>query len=77
MSKIVKRSVVIGDQKTSISLEDEFWEELKTTAEIKGMSRGELVAHVALGSGMRGSGGNLSSALRLFVLEDVKKRAGV
>ena len=60
---IRKRSVVIAGHATSVSLEVEFWEALKTIAEGRGTSLNALVAAV---DGKRA--GNLSSALRVFVL---------
>jgi predicted DNA-binding ribbon-helix-helix protein len=63
-STIVKRSIVIDGHKTSISLEDPFWAELKVIAAEKDVTRSELIAMVDHDR-QRGS---LSSALRLFVL---------
>jgi predicted DNA-binding ribbon-helix-helix protein len=70
-SAIVKRSVVIGGQKTSVSLEDAFWAVLKELAREQKVPLCELVTSV---NGRR-SVGNLSSALRLFVLDHVRERA--
>jgi predicted DNA-binding ribbon-helix-helix protein len=63
-STIVKRSIVIDGHKTSISLEDQFWAELKVIAAEKDVTRSELISMVDHDR-QRGS---LSSALRLFVL---------
>ena len=63
-SPIVKRSIVIAGHKTSVSLEDAFWEGLKEIAGERHMSSSELVA--AIDSDRQH--GNLSSAIRLFVL---------
>ena len=63
-SLIVKRSVVIAGQKTSVSLEDAFWNSLKEIARAGNMSLPDLLTAIA--SGRRH--GNLSSAIRLFVL---------
>jgi CheY-like chemotaxis protein len=68
---IKKRSVMIGGRKTSISLEDQFWDVLNEIADAKGMSRSDLVNMVAREPGR----GNLSSALRLFVLENTRLQA--
>ena len=57
-SLVSKRSIVIAGHKTSVSLEDEFWNSLKQIAGERGMTLMELVAANA----------NLSSAIRLFVL---------
>jgi predicted DNA-binding ribbon-helix-helix protein len=64
-SPIVKRSVVINGHKTSISLEDEFWSEMKTIAAQRHVTLAQVVSMVDDG---RGEIGNLSSALRCFVL---------
>jgi len=65
--RIVKRSVVVAGHRTSVSLEGPFWDELKRIAETKRVSLNQLVAEV---DGRRE--GNLSSALRLLVLETLK-----
>ena len=69
MSKIIKRSVVIDGRKTSISLEDKFWEGLRDIAFADGMYINELVSKIASKNRMRNSEGNLSSELRLYVLK--------
>jgi predicted DNA-binding ribbon-helix-helix protein len=61
-----KRSVVIGRCKTSVSLEDAFWNALKEIATIRNMPLRELLA--TIDSGRQPSGG-LSSTIRLFVLD--------
>jgi predicted DNA-binding ribbon-helix-helix protein len=63
-SAVVKRSIVIAGHKTSVSLEDEFWESLKEIAGERGVTLGELVRTI---DGNRNHT-NLSSAIRLFVL---------
>jgi predicted DNA-binding ribbon-helix-helix protein len=67
-----KRSVQIAGHATSVSLEKDFWQELTIIAERRGLSLNALVAEV---DGART--GNLSSALRLLVLRDLKARAEV
>ena len=64
-SPVVKRSIVIAGHKTSVSLEDAFWKGLKDIAGGRDMTLSELVA--AIDSERRH--GNLSSAIRLFVLD--------
>jgi predicted DNA-binding ribbon-helix-helix protein len=64
-STVVKRSIVIADHRTSISLEDSFWKALKTIAKTRGETLSELVAAID----NRRHGGNLSSAIRVFVLD--------
>jgi predicted DNA-binding ribbon-helix-helix protein len=64
-SPVVKRSVVVAGHKTSVSLEDAFWEGLK---EIAGKRQKNLSDLVAVIDSQR-QHGNLSSAIRLFVLD--------
>jgi len=64
-SPVVKRSVVIAGHKTSVSLEDAFWEGLKEIAVQRQKRLSELV--VAIDSERQHD--NLSSAIRLFVLD--------
>ena len=66
-----KRSVVLQGHPTSVSLEDEFWTELKRMARQAGISLGALIERI---DGERSSA-NLSSALRLAVLADLKAAA--
>jgi predicted DNA-binding ribbon-helix-helix protein len=64
-SPVVKRSIVIAGHKTSVSLEDAFWRSLKEIATGRDMTLSDLVA--SIDSERRH--GNLSSAIRLFVLD--------
>jgi predicted DNA-binding ribbon-helix-helix protein len=63
-SLVAKRSIVVEGHKTSVSLENAFWEGLKQIAVGRGMTLSALVASIDAGRQQ----GNLSSALRLFVL---------
>ena len=63
-SPIVKRSVVLAGHKTSVSLEDAFWQGLKDIATSRRTTLSDLISSI---DGDR-ERGNLSSALRLFVL---------
>jgi predicted DNA-binding ribbon-helix-helix protein len=63
-SSVLKRSIVIAGHKTSVSLEDAFWDSLKEIAVERDMTLAELVATI---DGNRNHS-NLSSAIRLFVL---------
>ena len=65
-----KRSVTIDGHRTSVSLEDAFWTELLAIAERRGLSLNALVAAIDHDR----SPGNLSSALRLYVLDDLRTR---
>ena len=64
-SPVVKRSIVLRGHKTSVSLEDEFWKGLKEIAGKRLMTLSVLVD----GIDAHRQQGNLSSALRLFVLD--------
>ena len=64
-SPVVKRSIVIAGHKTSVSLEDAFWKGLKEIASRRDATLSELVASIDADR----QHGNLSSALRLFVLD--------
>jgi predicted DNA-binding ribbon-helix-helix protein len=72
MSAPVKRSVTIRGHRTSLSLEPQFWDELKRLAEARGASLAELVAQVDAERGVAPES-NLSSALRVFVLAALKR----
>ena len=64
-SPVAKHTVRLGGRNTSISLEDEFWQGLKEIARRHRMTVSELVGEI----NARRRHSNLSSALRLFVLE--------
>ena len=70
-SSVVKRSIIIAAQKTSVSLEDAFWEGLKDIAKAQRKTMTDLVTSVDT----QREQDNLSSALRLFVLAHYQKRA--
>ena len=63
-SSVSKHSIVIAGHKTSVSLEDQFWDSLKEIARERGMTLGASIATI---DGDR-QHANLSSAIRLFVL---------
>ena len=69
-SLVVKRSIVVSGHKTSVSLEDAFWNALKEIAKARGVTLSELVA--AIDSERQQE--NLSSTIRLFVLEFYRKQ---
>jgi predicted DNA-binding ribbon-helix-helix protein len=71
-SPVVKRSIVITGHKTSVSLEDAFWGGLKDIATARNMTLSELVASIDADRRQ----GNLSSAIRLFVLDHYRALAG-
>ncbi len=66
---VVKRSLTIAGHATSISLEDPFWQELRRIAAARGLSLAGLVSEIDAERG----GANLSSALRVYVLEMLKQ----
>lgn len=67
-SPVIKRSVVIEGHKTSVSLEDAFWQGLKDIAAARRTTLSQLIASIQHGR----AHGNLSSAIRLHVLEHYK-----
>jgi predicted DNA-binding ribbon-helix-helix protein len=69
-SPIVKRSIVLAGHKTSVSLEDAFWQGLKEIAQSRRATLSDLVASIDT----ERQYGNLSSALRLFVLNHYQAR---
>ncbi len=71
-SPVVKHSIVIAGHKTSVSLEDAFWQGLKEIADERDVTLSDLVATIDTGRYQ----GNLSSAIRLFVLDHYRTRAG-
>jgi len=72
VSGIVKRSVTIHGHRTSYSLEQPFHDELARIAAARGMTLAGLVREI---DQSRPDAANLSSALRLYVLEQVKAGA--
>lgn len=73
MSGVRKRSVTIRGHRTSFSLEQEFFDELERIAAARGVT---LAALVASADESRAREVNLSSALRLFVLRELKAGGG-
>ena len=68
MASGIKRSVVIAGHKTSISLEDRFWDCLKGFAEADGIPLRDLVQNIDRSRGPH----NLSSAIRVYILNRYK-----
>jgi predicted DNA-binding ribbon-helix-helix protein len=64
-SAVVKRSIVIAGHKTSVSLEDAFWNGLKAIAHGSKMNLSDLITSIDT----QREHANLSSAVRLFVLD--------
>ena len=67
---VVKRSVSIAGHRTSISLEEPFWEELREIAERERLSVQALIGRIDAERGEQ----NLSSAIRVFVFGDLRSR---
>ena len=72
-SLVIKRSVLIGEHKISVCLEDPFWDSLKEITADKKTTLSGLVASIDDQKGPS----NLSSAIRLFVLGQYQTRANV
>jgi predicted DNA-binding ribbon-helix-helix protein len=70
-SPVAKRSIVVGGHKTSVSLEEAFWCGMKEISQARGVTLSELVGEIDTNREQ----GNLSSAIRLFVLDYFKSRA--
>jgi predicted DNA-binding ribbon-helix-helix protein len=71
-SLVIKRSIVIGGHKTSVSLEEPFWKGLKEIAANRDLTLSEIVSSIDSGR----AHGNLSSAIRLFVLDHYRTTIG-
>jgi len=63
-----KRSVVVAGHRTSVSLENVFWDHLRKIAHERGIPVNELVTEID-----RLRDGSLSSAIRVYVLEDLRR----
>ena len=64
-SSIVKRSIVVGGHKSSVSLEEAFWTGMKEISSQRNMTLPDLVSEIDHNRQQ----GNLSFAIRLFVLD--------
>jgi predicted DNA-binding ribbon-helix-helix protein len=67
-SQVFKRSIRLDGHKTSVSLETAFWDEIKGIADAQSVQVGQLIAAIDKERRER-QYPNLSSAIRLFVLE--------
>lgn len=70
-SPVIKRSIVVARHKTSVSLEDAFWQGLKEIAAHRGVTLSDMVRTID----RTRAHNNLSSAIRLFVLEHYRSQA--
>ena len=69
-SAVVKRSVAIAGHKSSVSLEDAFWNALREIADSRNMALSHLVGSIDA----KREHANLSSAIRLFILDSYRMR---
>jgi predicted DNA-binding ribbon-helix-helix protein len=72
-SPVVKRSIVVAGHKTSVSLEEAFWNGMKEISGTRDMTLSELVGEIDSNRQQ----GNLSSAIRLFVLDRYRREPAV
>ena len=68
--KIIKRSIRIGNHRTSISIENEFWSELENEAKKQKLSMNKLILRID--TQRPKDYGNLSSYIRVWILEKFK-----
>ena len=69
MSTLEKHSVVVSGHRTSVSLEAPFWDELAASAARRNISVNRLIDEID-----RSRDGNLSSAIRVFVVEELRRK---
>jgi predicted DNA-binding ribbon-helix-helix protein len=69
-SPVIKRSIMVDGHKTSVSLEDAFWSCLNEIARAQGGTVSQTVTEID----KTRQGANLSSAIRLFVLDRVRSQ---
>ena len=69
MSGLEKHSVLVSGHRTSVSMVAPFWEELAAIATRRGVSVNRLIGDID-----RSREGNLSSAIRVFVLQELRGR---
>jgi predicted DNA-binding ribbon-helix-helix protein len=70
-SLVIKRSIVIDGVKTSVSVEDTFWLDLREIAREKALTISALVSSI---KATRAENSNLSSAIRVYVLSHIRER---
>ena len=68
-SSVVKRSIIRDGHKSSVSLEDQFWDALREIADRENVTVSALVGTIDHGPNRR----NLSSAIRVFVLDHFRR----
>ncbi len=70
MQRPQKRSLTLKGHRTSVSLEDAFWDAFRDIAQSRNRAVNDLAAEI---DAMRGSDCGLASAIRLFVLEQSRR----
>ena len=70
-SSVIKRSIIRDGHKSSVSLEDQFWDALREIADSERMTVSALVGTIDHGPNRR----NLSSAIRVFVLDRFRRNS--
>lgn len=68
-SAVSKRSVLVAGHQTSVSMEDAFWTALKDIAAKRGLSLNQIITEID-----RSRAGNLSSAIRVYVLNALRQQ---
>jgi predicted DNA-binding ribbon-helix-helix protein len=69
-SAIVRRYVVINGRNSSVCLESPFWDALEEIADVRGTTRAKIISIIE----SEGRPSNLSSAIRVFVLEHYRSK---
>jgi predicted DNA-binding ribbon-helix-helix protein len=72
LSGLIKRSFTLAGHRTSIALEQEFWDALLRLAQVRGQS---LSALIAAADAARSPGSQLASALRVLALLTADERS--
>ena len=72
MGRPVKRSLTLAGHRTSVSLEPEFWEAFREIAEARGQALNALAAEIDRARGLETG---LATAIRLFVLRELRGRS--
>ena len=70
---VKKRSVTVAGHRTSVSIEAPFWDALRDIAARRNASLDELIASIDSTNNQEGRAGNLSSAIRVFVLRELQR----
>jgi predicted DNA-binding ribbon-helix-helix protein len=73
-SAVKKRSVLVGARRTSISLENEFWQALNDIAKTRKITMAHLLGSIASQQNEKHLRSNLSSAVRIFVLSHYQEK---